>query len=116
MARGNGEVRHVARWPIGYGALNLDRGQVFALQGEINDEKLVRLGYVSELPKGAEVYRCAPCGAEFVGISERDAHGRDRHSGCALSPEEEERQFDRRERMLQEVAPLNLDQTAAARR
>lgn len=117
MARGATEaLPYVARWPIGYGEQSLDRGQVFQLGGQVNDEKLIRLGYVLPLERGAERYQCAECGAEFVGIAERTAHGRDRHSGRILSPEEEDRAIDRRERMLQEIAPLNLDKTAASAR
>lgn len=108
--------RFVANRPFGYGDLQLDRGQVFELAGFRNDEKLVRLNYCAEAPKGLQAAVCSECGAGFVGDAERAAHGSDRHRTRELSPLEEDQRFDRQERMLAEVAPLALENTAASRR
>lgn len=107
--------RHFVRWPFGYNGQDLDRGQVLTLAGLVNDEKLVRLGYVGELGLKAETFRCAVCGAEFVGTGERTGHGDKRHKMRDLTPYEEDERVGREERMLQEVAPLNLGNTAAVR-
>lgn len=107
--------RYIAKRPFGYGRIAmLDRGQVFELDNQPNDEKLIRLGYVNEFPAGYETYTCAECGSEFVGTSERSAHGRERHVERDLTPQEEEERSDRQERMLAQVAPLNLDKTIAS--
>lgn len=110
------ETRHYARWPIGYGDRQLDRGQIFALQGLPNDEKLLRIGYVAELPAGADVSRCLDCGEEFASSEERNAHARDRHSGRVIPVEREAEVQARREQHLLQVAPLYLDKTAASQK
>lgn len=104
--------QYYARRPFGYMNTSLDRGQIFELGGALNDEKLVRLGYCAELPADAPRHQCAECGALFVGINERTAHGDKRH--VERTPEEEERLFDREERQLEQVAPLFLDKTIAS--
>jgi len=98
-----------ARRPFGYAGQELDRGQIVELVGAKNDEKLIRLGYFAPVEKKAETYKCAECGAEFIGLAERTHHGDKRHSGKALTPEEEDRQTEREERLMDELAPLNLD-------
>jgi len=106
-----------AKRPFGYGRFApLSRGQVFELSGNANDEKLVRLGYVAELESNAVTFECSVCGGEFVGESERLAHGRSSHITRELSPIEEDQLVEREERMLNEIAPLNLDNTAASRK
>ena len=67
-----------------YGAdgqeLELDRGQVFKLQGLPNDALLVDLaGYVGRVAEGAAFYTCRVCGLEFIDQAMRDAHGKKRH-------------------------------------
>jgi hypothetical protein len=62
----------------------------------------------------AETYRCAHCGAEFIGIGERTGHGDARHKVRDLTPDEEDALIERRERIEQELAPLYLDKTKAA--
>lgn len=122
-----------ARWPMDYGFdnLTLDQGQVFELQNTPNDEKLIRLGYCAPLEKSAETYRCAECGGEFTGVTERTQHGRKRHKQRAVvierpyQPGDEmhaqpvgmggDVDFEDEERRLIETTPLYLDQSAAAR-
>jgi len=101
--------KYWAKRPFGYAGVELDRGQVFELVGARNDEKLIRLGYIAPVERKAETYRCAECGAEFIGLAERTHHGDKRHSGKALTPEEEDRMVEREERLMEELAPLNLD-------
>lgn len=105
---------YARRGGFDYAGRPVDRGLVLPLVGALNDEKLVRLGYFAELPAKAEVYTCAICGAEFIGIGERTGHGDIRHKPRDLSPDEEDRLEERRERLENEVAPLYLDKTKAA--
>lgn len=109
------KTKHWARRPFRYGRDQLDRGQVFSLAGAVNDEKLVRIGFVAELTGKPETYTCAECGAEFIGEAERRGHGDKRHRLTVLTPMEEDALLAREERMLEQTAPLYLDQTAAAR-
>lgn len=99
-----------ARRPLGYNGVEYDRGQVFTLAGAINDQKLLKYGYVMPLEKGQEkdLYECRKCNAVFIGEVERDHHGQKKHSGRESTPFEEDAAAEREERMLQEVAPLNL--------
>jgi hypothetical protein len=106
--------RFFARRPFVYAGTDLDRGQVFTTVGAINDEKLERLGYMAPLDGRPTLYTCAECGVEFVGEPERRGHGDKRHSGRTLSPLEEDQRAEREARMLEQVAPLHLDRTAAA--
>jgi len=101
--------RYWAKRPFGYAGQDLDRGQIVELISARNDEKLIRLGYFAPVEKKAETFRCAVCGAEFIGPAERTYHGDKRHSGKVLTPEEEDRRAEREERLMEELAPLNLD-------
>jgi hypothetical protein len=65
--------------------------------------------------RDASTVTCAPCGAEFIGDGERRGHGDKRHRVRSLDPREEDRLVDREERVLEQVAPLYLDKTAATR-
>lgn len=103
-----------ARRPFDYAGKSLDRGQVFELTGQINDEKLLRLGYCAQMEAKTDLYKCDHCGAEFVDIGARGGHVKDRHRASYLTPEEEDEQIDRREKMLNETAPLYLDKTLAS--
>jgi hypothetical protein len=49
-----------------YAGRELERGQVFELQNQLNDEKLLGWNYVRELEPGQETYTCK-CGREFLG-------------------------------------------------
>jgi len=44
----------------------LERGQVFTMSSQLNDEKLLGWGYVRELEPNVETYTCK-CGREFLG-------------------------------------------------
>lgn len=110
------QTRYFVRRPCDYGRLGtLDRGQVISLLGARNDETLVRLAYFAEYT--GETAVCSVCGAEFVGEPERTAHGNKRHSerDRDLSPAEEDARLEREERMLEQTAPLNLENTKASR-
>lgn len=103
-----------ARRPFQYGDKNLDRGQVFELSGARNDERLLRLGYCEETKrKKGELSECSACGALFVGGNERAGHYERVHVRVNLTPDEEDRRFDRQEKFLEEVAPIYLDKVAA---
>jgi hypothetical protein len=125
--------------------LPLDRGQVFRLTGQLNDEKLIRLGYVDPVgQKPKTTYPCRVCGKEFVEMGLRDGHGKARHEDeTALQrvlvaperdPAESDDEFQNRlddhareaglmadaaeaDRVAQEdrVAPLYMDKTSASR-
>ncbi|MBW2672589.1 MAG: hypothetical protein JRD89_04120 [Deltaproteobacteria bacterium] len=101
--------KYWARRPFAYAGQELDRGQITELVGARNDEKLVRLEYFAPVERKAEIYRCGICGAEFIGLAEREHHGDKRHSGKVLTPEEEDRMAEREERLMEKLAPLNLD-------
>jgi len=105
-----------ARRPFTYAGQELDRGQITELVGARNDEKLVRLGYLAPVEGKAEIYQCAVCGAEFIGYAEREYHGDKRHSDKVRTPEDEIRMLEREEKLMEEVAPLNLDKTARKRK
>ncbi|MFA9204994.1 MAG: hypothetical protein ACEQSH_00915 [Bacteroidia bacterium] len=107
--------RYVARrGGFQYSGQPLDRGQVLTLAGATNDEKLIRLGYVVLLERNTDLYTCAECGQEFIGISERTGHGDLRHRRRELSPDEEDARDERMERQQEQVAPLFLDKTKAS--
>lgn len=107
-----GKTLYWATRPFGYAGQELDRGQIFELAGARNDEKLVRLGYVQPYQgKVGDLVECAGCGGLFLGHNERIQHYEKRH--VAHDPFTEDEMAEREERRLAEVAPLNLDQTAA---
>lgn len=108
------EEKHWARRPFQYGQDNLERGQIFSLSGQRNDEKLLRLGYVSKVDTKTEEYQCGVCGKTFIDLGSRDGHGKTGHRRRPLSPEEEDAELDRQERFLEQVAPLNLEKTLAS--
>lgn len=103
--------RYYARRPVpGYGGEELDQGQVLTLGGFVNDEKLVRLGYLQPF-NGGDTARCRLCGKEFVDQRSRQQHGDFRHVDRALTPEQQ----DAREEKRQSDAPAPfLDRTSAS--
>lgn len=126
---------HVARFDqFGYAGKNYDRGQVIELIGAPNDEKLLRLGYVSVLKeKSPRILECGECGAKFLEDSARVSHGRRHHPHrerlpemvpASLSPlgqlppgEPEvflDTEGDREDRRRMEDTPLFLDKTQAS--
>jgi len=93
--------RYFAKIPFTYGGVRLDRGQITELVGARNDEKLVRLNFFGEVPKNAETYKCAICGAEFIGLAERTHHGNTKHKD--LTPEEELKNLEREDKLNEQV-------------
>lgn len=133
---------YYARRPFGYQGVELDREQVLQLVGAVNDEKLVRLGYIAPLvDEDGRQYGCRHCPAKFLSENARDAHGKKRHAAPKPPPRleprqpdetvqefemreaawreqvlsEEDKAIEREERELDKDAPLYLDQTAASR-
>lgn len=107
----------VCRVPFDYAGRGYDRGQLIELQGFTHDERLIRLGYVAELEKGVELYECSVCGGTFVGVRERTHHGDRRHAPPReRTPMDEDAAAEAEERMLDQVAPLYLEKTAASTR
>ena len=110
---------YVARRSMEYGRpgseKRLDRGQVLELEGLINDEKLVRLGYVSLANKRATIVACGKCGAQFVTDEALATHGRDRHTPRELTPQQEDERAESKAKLEDELSPLHLDKTAASR-
>lgn len=131
---------YFARRPFGYAGKDLDREQLVKLTGQRNDAKLVDLKYLALAPDGTRPYPCRVCGAEFLSQASRDAHGQRRHEPKPvprMDPQydgESEQEFeerraafladvaaledaeiDREERMLDEVAPIDLTKSAASR-
>lgn len=121
---------YYARRPFDYtDDIRLDQGQVTRLVGVVNDEPLVRLGYLGkrsdlhDLP--TPLPRCGRCGADFVAERFRDMHGDKRHrprqtgldaspagAGVAYADESD----DAEERRLEQEAPLYWDKTQASQR
>jgi hypothetical protein len=85
-------------------------------EGLINDEKLIRLGYLAQASKGIAVVSCGTCGAKFTTDEALTSHGRERHATRpSLTPKEEDKRVDKRLAMEDEIAPLDLTKTAASR-
>ena len=124
-----------------YGGQLLDRGQVFQLNGLPNDRLLVDLGYVAVADERTFV-ACRACGLQFLDPSMRDGHAKVRHeSRQFVPPPAPERQpgesrdvyqnrldewalaagrmseatDEARDRVENEVAPLDLTKTTASR-
>lgn len=123
MAKRNVEgFEYYARRPFDYDEESFDHGQVIELTGQRNDEKLLRLGYVAEIPGSVHsLSECGPCGGKkFIGAGERDAHGKQRHSDrfAGLSDVDraaaEEEAADKLEKRLERVAPIHFDRTKAS--
>ena len=108
-----------ARRPFDYSDdVGYDRGEFIGpLGGLTNDEALIRLQYVGEFKSKAanpRLFPCRECGKKFIEEALREMHGRTRHRARTLSPEQAERAEDKEERMLEQVAPLNLERTKAS--
>lgn len=104
---------YYARRPFGYGDGMLDAGQVVELGGFRNDEKLIRLGYMERIKGKLSPLACRICGGQFMDEGARERHGRKTHPARPLSEAEQDAAAEREARLLQEVAPLYLDKTAA---
>jgi hypothetical protein len=113
---------YVSRRTMTYGRGNgapIDRGQILELEGLVNDEKLVRLGYVTQASKGIAIVQCGKCGARFSTDEALSSHGRERHAAAReMNPAEEaarDARFEKKMAMEDEIAPLDLTKTAASR-
>lgn len=60
-----------------YNEIKMEPGRVFKLHGAINDEKLVRLGWLE--PYKGDTLACRMCGAEFESENARATHGANVH-------------------------------------
>lgn len=99
-----------ARRPIKYLGQELSRGEVFNLGGAINDEKLLRLGYVAPVD-GEELYEYQGTGRMFIDMQTRQAHGDyERRLAGVQTPADEDRLEREMERRLEEAAPLYIGQ------
>jgi len=98
----------------------LDRGQILTLSGLINDEKLVRLGYVALVSKGVAIVECGKCGAKFATDEGLASHGRERHrsaqSDVIINQDGRPVGFksDQKGEREDAIAPLYLDKTKAS--
>ena len=99
----------------GNGTLH-DRGQIVDLCGMKNDEKLIRLRYVTETNPRASIVQCGHCGSRFVTDEALNTHGRERHSDRPLTPEQEDERAEKRAARDNTLMPLAMDKTAASRR
>lgn len=112
---------YVARRSMIYGRpgaeSQVDRGQLVELVGCVNDEKLVRLGYVSSASKGIAIVACKVCGGKFTTDEALSSHGRERHPSRprVLSPEDEDKHIDKMQKIEDEISPLDLTRSAASR-
>jgi len=129
-----------ARRPMKYSGSFRSRGAIFDLNGQRNDEKLLRLGFVRKLTAHEEnaKVQCGTCQQWFIGRSELVYHGKLSHrdkeevirptSESKVSLPTGSRMDDRlvggveddtksigEERRLNEIAPLYLENTKASR-
>lgn len=136
------DASFVALRTFGYGPKMIDRGQVFSFVGMPGDGRLRDLRYAAELEKGGTLYECPGCGEKFVSMGLRDGHTKARHTKSKFVPPapparepgmsaDEYRnvldewakqagrladsQDERRDKLENEVAPLDLTKTAASR-
>lgn len=136
------DVPYVALRTFDYSGSHLDRGQVFKFVGLQNDGRLKDLRYAVELEKGASLYECSQCGHSFTSMGLRDGHAKVRHSKSRYVPPpppirepgessdsyqnrldewarmagaQADAQDERRDKLENEVAPLDLTKTAASR-
>lgn len=125
----NGRLLYWARRAFDYLGESLDRGQIVSLQGALNDKKLDRLGYITALRRTDQVFPCRYCASQFVDLNTLNAHGAKRHSdkerradvpfsprGATVDENAAETQaFEKEQKAADQIAPLNLDKTAASR-
>lgn len=136
------DAAYVALRTFDYGRQPLDRGQVFHFSGLPNDARLRDLRYATRLDADATTYECPQCGARFTSMGLRDGHAKVRHAKSRFVPppapvrepgesiDTYQNRLDewakaagaaadsvdeRRDKLENEVAPLDLSQTAASR-
>lgn len=121
-------ARYWVNWPFESNGYSYERGEAIRLVGAVNDEKLVRIGYVKPL-SGEPRYECGACGKKFIEEKMRDGHGRKFHRNRFADPAVDvggplgldgtpnvlvDKEFDNEERRLMATASLNWDRTAAS--
>lgn len=125
----HGRMLFWARRSFGYGDDMLIRGQIVAMAGMRNDRKLNRQGFITPLLPTDQVFPCRHCRAQFVDLNSLNAHGERAHSDKDRRPSlpdsqrgltvdetaGESQQFERDQRVADQVAPLNYDKTEANR-
>lgn len=67
----------------------LDHGEVFELTGQVNDQKLIDLGYIARVPDYARLARCEVCGARFLSHSAGTRHATRSHGPKARAVSED---------------------------
>jgi hypothetical protein len=122
--------------------VQLDRGQAFKLLGLQNDSLLCDLGYVEMVDTGVTTFPCRECGAMFIDQRLRDGHGKRAHEEREYvpppvptkHPEESAAMYQNRldewakaagaaadrhdardDKILDQVAPIDVTKTAASR-
>lgn len=126
------------RFPF-YGTIPGDTGLVMPLAGYVNDEKLIRLGFLEKLDGRRDLVECGTCGQRFLSGQYRDAHGDRQHNekldldaivaGASRDPgwnrysetgiEGEivpDLTGDAEERRLEREAPIHWEKTTASQR
>jgi hypothetical protein len=85
---------------VTYGNIPLERGRLIRMLGLANDQKMLRLEYIEELlnPDGVTPSECGVCGAEFVGMMERDGHFKRSHKDVLAARERTIHDLTERER------------------
>lgn len=118
MQGDDGRPLYKVRWgPMGINREMRDLGEVVQLrEGAPNNEKILRLGYVEEIPEGSEFVNCDRCGKRFVAVGYRDLHFRKRHDPRSQPRDaaEADRQAEVEEKRLLREAPLYLEKRLAA--
>ena len=131
----------VALRTFDYNGRHLDRGQVFTFEGCPGDARLRDLRYVVE-HDGGTLYECPQCSERFNVAGLRDGHARTRHVKSQYRPpappirepgesiDNYQNRLDewaqaagaaadaadeRRDKIENEIAPLDLEKTAASR-
>lgn len=103
-------VRHVSY--ANHGGTPVDHGQLIHLLGGVNEEKLLRIGYIAPHDNSDPVV-CGECGAMFISDMYRTMHGNKRHRpqvvwvDPASRDEADAKEFKRGDRL----APLHLENT-----
>lgn len=102
-----------ARRPFGYDDLDLDVGQIIELHGCVNDEKLIRLNYLCQIPARTTPMPCRYCGESFIGLQYLNGHGHKRHSGREFTDIQKEDRLEEELQTLETSMPLHVDKAAA---
>lgn len=96
----------------------LMQGQVVPLAGAVNDEKLVRLGYLVKYDKSVHgaLVQCGKCGEQFIGGNFLQGHGDKIHPmrERGLTPMQEDQQATQQDERILKQTPPFLEKTAAS--